>query len=84
MENKGIEKISHTSQPSFSLWGNLRFAGCRLFGVGRFATRVELLLYERSDSPESFQVIEPDPEINRTFSDEGIIISCFVAQRGGF
>lgn len=34
---------------------------------GRFATRVDLLLYERSDSPEPFQVIELDPAINRTF-----------------
>jgi isoamylase len=34
---------------------------------GRFATRVELLLYERPDSPDPFQVIELDPEVNRTF-----------------
>ena len=34
---------------------------------GRFATRVELLLYERSDSPTPFQIIELDPEVNRTF-----------------
>ena len=34
---------------------------------GRLATHVELLLYERSDSPTPFQVIELDPEVNRTF-----------------
>jgi hypothetical protein len=34
---------------------------------GRFATCVELLLYERSDSPNPFQVIELDPEVNKTF-----------------
>jgi isoamylase len=34
---------------------------------GRFATRVELLLYERSNSKTPFQVIELDPEVNRTF-----------------
>jgi len=34
---------------------------------GRFATRVELHLYERSDSPTPFQVIELDPEVNKTF-----------------
>jgi isoamylase len=34
---------------------------------GRFATRVELLLYERSDSATPFQVIELDPEVNNTF-----------------
>jgi isoamylase len=34
---------------------------------GRFATRVELLLYERSDSTTPFQVIELDPEVNKTF-----------------
>ncbi len=39
---------------NFSIWG-------------RFATRVELLLYERSDSPEPFQVIELDPDENLTF-----------------
>jgi glycogen operon protein len=34
---------------------------------GRFATRVELLFYERSDSATPFQVIELDPKENRTF-----------------
>jgi isoamylase len=34
---------------------------------GRFATRAELLLYERSDSATPFQVIELDPKVNRTF-----------------
>ena len=34
---------------------------------GRCATRVELLLYEKSDSPAPFQVIELDPEVNRTY-----------------
>ncbi len=34
---------------------------------GRFATRVELLLYERADSTTPFQVIELDPRVNRTF-----------------
>jgi isoamylase len=34
---------------------------------GRFATRVELLLYEKSDSATPFQVIELDPELNKTF-----------------
>jgi len=34
---------------------------------GRFATCVELLLYEKSDSPTPSQVIELDPEVNRTF-----------------
>jgi isoamylase len=34
---------------------------------GRFATRVELLLYERSDSSTPFQVIELDPKANSTF-----------------
>ena len=33
----------------------------------RYATDVELLLYERADSPEPFQVIVLDPEVNRTF-----------------
>ena len=34
---------------------------------GRFATHAELLLYESSDSPAPFQVIELDPELNKTF-----------------
>lgn len=33
----------------------------------RHATRVELLLYEAADSAEPFQVIELDPDENRTF-----------------
>ena len=33
----------------------------------RYATAVELLLYEHADSPTPFQVIELDPELNRTF-----------------
>ena len=33
----------------------------------RHATEVELLLYDRPDSTEFFQVIRLDPEINRTF-----------------
>jgi isoamylase len=28
---------------------------------------MELLLFERPDSPEPFQVIQLDPEVNRTF-----------------
>jgi len=32
-----------------------------------FATAVDLLLYERADSPAPFQVIQLDPELNRTF-----------------
>ena len=34
---------------------------------GRHATGAELLLYEGADSPEPFQVIRLDPEINHTF-----------------
>lgn len=34
---------------------------------GRFATRVELLLFEKSDSQTPFQVIELNPEANKTF-----------------
>ena len=33
----------------------------------RHATSVELWLYERSDSPDPFQVIRLHPEVNRTF-----------------
>jgi glycogen operon protein len=33
----------------------------------RHATRVELLLFERDDSPEPFQVIALDPTVHRTF-----------------
>jgi glycogen operon protein len=33
----------------------------------RFATRVELLLFEQADSPEPFQVIPLDPKTHRTF-----------------
>jgi glycogen operon protein len=33
----------------------------------RHATDVELLLYERADSPEPFQIVVLDPEVHRTF-----------------
>ncbi|MDH4028073.1 MAG: glycogen debranching protein GlgX [Nitrospirota bacterium] len=33
----------------------------------RHATSVELLLYHQPDSPEPFQVLQLDPEVNRTF-----------------
>ena len=33
----------------------------------RYATGVELLLYEQADSPEPFQIIGLDPEVNRTY-----------------
>jgi isoamylase len=33
----------------------------------RFATEMELLLFEAPNSPEPFQVIRLDPEVNRTF-----------------
>jgi isoamylase len=33
----------------------------------RHATEVELLLYEQPDSPDFFQAVRLDPEINRTF-----------------
>jgi glycogen operon protein len=43
-------------------------AGGTNFSVfSRHATGVELLLYERADSPEPFQVIVLDPEVHRTF-----------------
>jgi isoamylase len=53
---------------------------------GRFATRVELLLYEKSDSPTPFQIIELDPEVNRTFYAwhvyaEGLAPGAFYAWR---
>lgn len=34
---------------------------------GLHATHAELLLYERHDSPEPFQIIQLDPETNKTF-----------------
>lgn len=33
----------------------------------RHATSVELLLYERADSPEPFQIVRLDPDVNRTY-----------------
>lgn len=34
---------------------------------GRFATSVQLLLYGKADSPDPFQVITLDPDVNRTY-----------------
>jgi isoamylase len=41
--------------------------GVNFSTFSRYATTVELLLYERADSPAPFQVIQLDSELNRTF-----------------
>ncbi len=54
--------------------GNLEHGGARPDPVGvnfctfsRFATRIELLLFDRPDAIQPFQTIELDPKVNRTF-----------------
>ena len=42
-------------------------AGVNFAIFSRHATGVELLLYERSDSPRPFQIVRLDPETNRSF-----------------
>jgi glycogen operon protein len=49
------------------LGASLSSAGANFSIVSPDATRVELLLYEHHDSQAPFQVIELDPEVNRTF-----------------
>jgi len=44
-----------------------REGGVNFSIFGLHATRAELLLYERPDSPDPFQVIGLDPELNKTF-----------------
>jgi isoamylase len=41
--------------------------GVNFSTLSGYATTVELLLYEHADSPAPFQVIQLDPELNRTF-----------------
>ncbi len=41
--------------------------GVNFSTFSRYADEVELLLYERADSPAPFQVIRLDPEVNHTF-----------------
>ncbi|MBB1126217.1 glycogen debranching protein GlgX [Thiospirillum jenense] len=54
--------------------GNWDLAGATFVADGvnfccfsRYATRVELLLFDRDDSPQPFQMITLDPRIHRTF-----------------
>lgn len=42
-------------------------AGVNFSIFSRYATSVELLLYDHADSPEPFQIIALDPQENRTF-----------------
>ena len=41
--------------------------GVNFSAFSRYGTAVELLLYEHADSPAPFQIIQLDPELNRTF-----------------
>jgi isoamylase len=62
-----LKKYSTQPGHRFPFGATFNSQGTNFSVWGRFATRVELLLYERSDSPTPFQVIELDPEVNRTF-----------------
>jgi len=55
------KKYSNPARSSFPFGATFDPKGTNFSVWGRFATRVELLLYERSDSPTPFQVIELDP-----------------------
>lgn len=41
--------------------------GCNFSIFSHHATRVELLLFEHADSPEAFQTIRLDPDVNKSF-----------------
>jgi isoamylase len=62
-----LKKYSTQPGHRFPLGASFDSKGTNFSVWGRFATHVELLLYERSDSPTPFQVIELDPEMNRAF-----------------
>ena len=54
--------------------GNLEQGGARPVSNGvnfctfsRYATRIDLLLFDGPDAPQPFQTIELDPKVNRTF-----------------
>jgi len=58
----------------YVLPGNLEQGGARPVAGGvnfctfsRYATRIDLLLFDRPDALEPFQTIELDPKVNRTF-----------------
>jgi len=42
-------------------------AGVNFCTISRYATRLELLLFDGPDATEPFQIIELDPKVNRTF-----------------
>ena len=41
----------------------------------RHATRVELLLYEQADSPQAFQTIALDPDVNRSYFNWHVFVA---------
>ena len=41
--------------------------GCNFSIFSHHATRVELLLFDRADSPHPLQVVELDPAVNKSF-----------------
>ena len=51
----------------YPLGSTVSAGGVNFSIVGRAATAVELRLYETHDSPEPFQIIQLDPEVNRTY-----------------
>lgn len=60
---------TYSTQPGhrFPFGATVDSRGTNFSVWGRFATRVELLLFERSDSQAPFQIMELDPEVNKTF-----------------
>ncbi len=51
----------------YPMGASWRAQGTNFSIFSRYATSVELLLYEHADNPSPFQVIQLDPSLNRTF-----------------
>jgi isoamylase len=62
-----LKKYSTKPGRRFPFGATCDSRGTNFSVYGRFATRVELLLFEKSDSTAPFQVIELNPAVNRTY-----------------
>lgn len=62
-----MPKYNSSSGLPYPSGAKLDDKGVNFVVFSRHASSMELLLYERGDSPEPFQAIRLEPEINRTF-----------------
>jgi len=62
-----VKKYNIRPGSRYPLGATVDSEGVNFSAFSRYATAVELLLYEHADSSTPFQVIQLDPELSRTF-----------------